>query len=88
MCCFFILNLLGGVVGGAMKSSFERKHMAFKLIQSLLPTLRAEEVGVVFSSTVLEHLMLQGKHEGKPLYSTIQDLVCVCMYCSVHFIVR
>ena len=60
-----------------MKSSFERKHMAFKLIQSLLPTLEAKEVGVIFSSTVLEHLTFHGKHEGKPLYPTIQELVRV-----------
>ena len=63
------------VTEGAMASSYERKYMSFKLLQSFLPTLTASEVGVVFSSVFVEQMTQQCKHEGKSLHSAVKELV-------------
>ena len=58
-----------------MTSSFERKYMGFKVLELLLPSLVAADVGVVFSPIVVNHLVSNCRHEGRRLYSASKHLV-------------
>lgn len=49
--------------------------MAFQLLESLLSSLVAEDVGVVFSPVLVDHVVSNCRHEGKHMYSAAKHLV-------------
>ena len=82
---------------GLMLSSHERKYVGFQLCGFLLPSLAADEVGVVFSPNLLGCLTNNSCAAGNYLHSAAKHLVscrhaacvksdilvcvCVCVLC-------
>lgn len=60
---------------GLVVSSHERRYISFKLLESLLPTLVANEVGVVFSPNLMGCLMNNARSSGNYLYPKARHLV-------------
>ncbi len=60
---------------GLVMSSHERRYVSFQLLQSLLPTLSANEVGVVFSPNLMGCLMNNSRSSGNYLYPVARHLV-------------
>ena len=58
-----------------MLSSHERKYVSFQLLQSLLPTLSADEAGVVFSPNLMGCLMNNSRSSGNYLHLKARHLV-------------
>ncbi len=58
-----------------MLSSHERKYVGFQLCEFLLPSLKATEVGVVFSPNLLVCLMNNSRSTGNYLHSAARHLV-------------
>lgn len=60
---------------GLFTSSRDRKYVGFQLVEKLLPSLLADEVGVVFSPNLLHCLMNNSHSAGNSLYPAVNHLV-------------